>query len=132
MKSTDNNIKCIAIDYAQYIEDATNISKARDIARKTKEITKKYKIYGLLAIQTGKSCPDAYTPISDEHIEGVAAIKQSCDYLIGIHKDKKDKSLLHARFLKSRWSMGDEKFILKRNGLKYFTQEEKEEEDENL
>lgn len=117
------NLGSISIDYAQYIEGATNIDKAALIARHTKDVVKALNVYGFIAIQTNKTMPNAFTEIFDNHIEGVGAIKQACDYMIAFWKSRDTNKRLHGKFLKSRWSVGEERLDLVRNGLIYRTED---------
>jgi hypothetical protein len=114
-----NRLGCIGIDYAQYIDGASEIDKSLYIAREVKSVIKRLSVIGFIAMQCNKIIPNSYVEVEDLHIEGVKAWKQACDYIMGFWKSKADNKRLHGKFLKTRWGKDDKRFDIKRNGLKY-------------
>ncbi|OQB09044.1 MAG: Replicative DNA helicase [Parcubacteria group bacterium ADurb.Bin216] len=119
----NGKVRYAIIDYGQNIDGASHIEIAQDLYRNIKEIFKRLNMYCIILLQTNKSIPNKYTEIEDTHVEGVKAIKQMCDFIIGVWKDREDKKRIHGKFLKTRWEENDDcKFDLVREGLKYHTE----------
>lgn len=121
VKEKYGKLGSIVVDYSQYIDGASEIDKALYIARELKNVMKKLNVIGFAAMQCNKVIPNSFTEIEDQHVEGVKAWKQACDYMIGIWKSRDNSKRLHGKFLKTRWGKDDQKFDLIRNGLLYST-----------
>lgn len=119
---TKDKLGSIIIDYCQYIEGASDISRSMEIARDIKEVLKRINAIGFLPMQCNKTMPDGFTEVEDSHIEGVKAWKQACDYIIAMWKSRDDDKRLHGKFLKTRWEKDNGRFDLIRSGLKYHTE----------
>lgn len=120
------DLGCVAIDYAQYIDGASQIELSAKIAREVKEVMKRVNLIGFINFQCNKMIPDSYTEVQDSHVEGVKAHKQACDYMMAFWKDREDNKRLHGKFLKTRWEADNNYFDLVRHGLKYHSEDYKE------
>lgn len=125
-KKYNNRVSNLVIDYAQNLQGAEEIEYAMRMARQMKTLAKSLNTKLFVLMQCNKTMPHDYLQVQKNHIEGAGAYFQACDYIMGFWRSRDENNRIHGCFIKDRWGSADFQFDLVREGLKYHSEDYRE------